>query len=199
MPRLWVMSVRAAALALAVVFTGAPMDVLGAPLFHGALRIRPAPGSINRESGIGSLRVRNWELVEISDSNGIFPDREPVIIAIGDTERLVVPAGEVKASANGKRFTYRNPGIDRGIRFFQMQRMPSPSGSTNTRYRVRFTVVGIDLSALTIEYPVCKSLAVIVGDDDGFSGVLLTRPGPNFCCSRVRVVSDCQATAWPWV
>ena len=91
------------------------------------------------------------------------------MIAIGESERLVIPVGEVKASRSGKKFTYRNPTVPRGIRMFQMRRLKDDSNGIQ-RYRVRFSLVGIDLSGLLIEFPLCKSLAVIVGDDDGFSG-----------------------------
>ena len=168
-----------------------------APLYHGKLTIRPARGGIDKSNGIGSLTVNNWDLLLGLDSNGIAPDREPVIVAIGETERLVIPAGEVRASRNGKVFTFRNPKVPRGIRFFQMRKLKD-SGGALARYRVRFSVVGIDLSSLLIEFPLCKSLAVIVGDDDGFEGVDLDRPG-GFSRSKVRVLGACQAQDWPWV
>jgi hypothetical protein len=189
--------VAVAALAAAVVFAGAPAYAQGAPVYHGALTIRPARGGIDKSTGIGSLRVNNWDLLLVSDSNGIAPDREPIMIAIGETERLVIPAGQVRASRNGKKFTFRNPEVPRGVRFFQMRQLKD-SGGAQARYRVRFSLVGIDLSGLLIEFPVCKSLAVIVGDDDGFEGIDLDRPG-GFSRSKVRVLGACQAQEWPWI
>lgn len=167
------------------------------PLYHGVLSVRSATGGIDKEDGIGSLRVKNWEFRLSPDSNGIAPDREPIIIAIGESERLVIPAGHVGASRNGKRFVYRNPGIPRGVRSFSMRRLKD-DGAGLARYRVRFSLVGIDFSSLTIQFPDCKSLAVIVGDDDGFTGVDLDRPG-GFRGSRVRVLGACTAEEWPWL
>lgn len=186
----------AVALAAAVVLVGVDARAQ-APLYHGALTIRPAQGGIDKANGIGSLTVNNWDLLLSPNSNGIAPDREPVIVAMGETERLVIPAGEVRASRNGKVFTFRSPKVPRGIRFFQMRKLKDDGGA-QARYRVRFSLVGIDLSSLLIEFPLCKSLAVIVGDDDGFEGVDLDRPG-GFSRSKVRVLGACQAQEWPWV
>jgi hypothetical protein len=187
----------AAAVGLAVLWSGAAAHAQ-APLYHGSLQIRTARGTVDRSKGTGSLRVNNWDLVLVSDSNGIFPDREPVIIAIGETERLVIPAGELKPSKNGKQFTFRNPKVDRGVRFFQIRQLKTAPGDTNARYRVRFNLVGIDLSGLLIEYPLCKSLAVIVGDDDGFEGVWFDRPG-GFNGHKVKTDGTCPPADWPWV
>jgi hypothetical protein len=187
-----------ATLAAVVAFGSTSAHAQGEPLYHGTLTIRPARGGIDKSSGIGSLRVNNWDLLLISASNGIAPDREPVMVAIGETERLVIPAGEMRASRNGKTFTFRNPRVgERGIRFLQMRQLRDNGGAL-ARYRVRFSLVGIDLSGLLIEFPLCKSLAIIVGDDDGFEGVDLDRPG-GFSKSKVRVLGSCQAQEWPWV
>jgi hypothetical protein len=167
------------------------------PLFHGVLSVRPASGGIDKDVGTGSLRVKNWEFRLSPDSNGIAPDAEPIILAIGESERLVIPAGQVRASRNGKRFVYRNPKIPRGVRSFEMRRLKN-DGAGLARYRVRFSIVGVDFSSLTIQFPDCKSLAVIVGDDDGFTGVDIDRPG-GFRGSRVRVLGACTAQEWPWV
>ena len=109
---------------------------------------------------MGSLRVRNWDPLAISDSNAeTFPDREPVIARHRRHGTARHPGGRSEGiDEAGKRFTYRNPGIDRGIRFFQMQRMPeAPARDGHVRYRVRFTVVGIDLSALKDRVSQCAS------------------------------------------
>jgi hypothetical protein len=191
-----------ATLTAVVAFGSTSAHAQGEPLYHGTLTIRPARGGIDKSSGIGSLKVNNWDLFLGLDengvvSNGIAPDREPVMIAIGETERLVIPAGEVRASRNGKTFTFRNPKVgERGIRFFQMRQLRDNGGAL-ARYRVRFSLVGIDLSGLLVEFPLCKSLAIIVGDDDGFEGVDLDRPG-GFSKSKVRVLGSCQAQVWPW-
>lgn len=167
------------------------------PLFHGVLAVKPAPGAVDK-GGRGSLRVRNWELCLISDSNGIAPDREPVIVALGESERLVIPVGQLRPSRSGKKFTYRNPGAERGVRFLQLRQMKSDRFcAAPARYRVRVTLAGIDLSRLLIEYPVCVSMAVIIDDDDGFTGIELDRPG-GFDRPKIRVLGACQAEAWPW-
>ena len=190
-------SVVAAVLAAAVLLNGVAARAQTA-VHHGTLTIRSARGVIDRQSGIATLRVNNWDLLLAPDSNGIVPDREPVLVAIGDSERLVVPAGQLRASRSGKVFTYRNPKTPRGIRFFQMRELRNNAGA-KARYRVRFSLIGIDFSSLVISYPDCKSLAVIVGDDDGFEGIEITRPGePQFCCRKVKVTGACQAQEWPW-
>jgi hypothetical protein len=190
------MRVSLAALVAVAVLAGGSAHAQS-PVYHGTLTIRPARGTIDRTTGIGSLRVKKWDLLEAFDSNGIAPDREPIIIAIGETERLVIPAGQVSASRNGKVFTFRNSKVSRGVRFFQMRQLKN-TGGAKARYRVRFSLVGIDLSGLLLEYPLCKSLAVIIGDDDGFEGVDLDRPG-GFGRSKVRVLGACVADEWPWL
>jgi len=199
MPRLYMMRLvtLATLVAAAVLFASPPAaHAQTAPIYHGTLKIRPARGGIDKDHGDGSLRVNNWDLLINDESNGIAPDREPIIIAMGDTERLVIAAGDVHASRNGRKFTYRNPEAPRGIRFLQMRQLKDPAGA-KARYRIRFALVGIDLSALLIEFPVCKAMAIIIGDDDGFSGVDLDRPG-GFNRSLVRVMGACQAESWPW-
>src|SRR5262249_61084344 len=88
---------------------------------------------------------------------------------------LFVRAGQVKASKNGKRFVYRNPSTTRGVQMLQIKRLKD-DGDGTPRYRFTFTVK-IDLSFILSEYPLCSPMAVIIGDDDGFSGVELDRPG----------------------
>jgi hypothetical protein len=199
MPRLTMMRFSIAAIVGAAVLAGSGLVHAQVPVHHGSLTIRSARGRIDKNTGIGSLRVKNWDLLVAFDSDGIAPDREPILIAIGETERLVIPSGQVRASRNGRVFTFRNPKVRRGVRFFQMRKLKN-SGGAKERYRVRFSLTGIDLSGLLLEYPLCKSLAVIVGDDDGFEGVDLTRPGPKqFCCTKVSVLGACEPDNWPWL
>ena len=50
-----------------------------------------------------------------------------------------------------------------------------------------------------LSLPVCNPMAVIVGDDDGFSGVEFDRPG-GFSSSRVKIDGTCTpAGGWPWL
>ncbi len=163
------------------------------PVFHGVLGIRPAPGNIDNETGIGALAVKRWTFTETPDSNGLNPDQEPVIVAFGDVERLVLPAGALEANKRRTRFRYRDKDVKRGIKKLELFRRP------NGTWRVSFTLVGIDLSPLTFRFPSCEALAVIVGDDDGFSGVEFDRPD-GFEGKRVKVRGACADVAeWPWV
>lgn len=169
-----------------------------APVYHGVLGVRPTTGAFDKNVGIASLRVRSWILGLAANSNGIAPDKEAIIIAVGDTEKLVVPAGQVKASKNGKTFVYRNPKVTRGVRLLKIRRLKD-DGDGTPRYSFTFSLVNIDLSFMVDQYPLCTPMAIIVGDDDGFSGVELDRPG-GFARSRVRVDGACINVAdWPWI
>jgi hypothetical protein len=109
-----------------------------------------------------------------------------------------VPAGQVKASKNGKTFVYRNPKVTRGVRLLKIRRLKN-DGDGTPRYSFTFSLVNIDLSFMVDQYPLCTPMAIIVGDDDGFSGVELDRPG-GFTRSRVRVDGACINVAdWPWI
>lgn len=164
------------------------------PVFNGFLTIRPASGSIDRDTGASTLNVKRWTWLLTPDSNGIRPDAEPIIVGIGETERLVLPAGYVKASKNGRRFTFRDKTVQRGIRALRIWRGKDPS-----IWQVKIQLVGIDLSRLTLEYPLCSPMAIIVGDDDGFSGVEFDRPD-GFTGKRVKVVGFCDTgDEWPWL
>ena len=162
------------------------------PVHHGELDIRPAVGTINGATGIGTLRVRRWRLVLAETSNGIFPGQEPVVVALGE-ESFVLAAGSLTPSRHGKVFRYRAPADagPRGFRFFRIARR------ANGSYRVRFTLIGIDLSALVLQTPVCQPMAVIVGDDDGFTGAFLTRPHFK---RHVAIPHACDPrNDWPWI
>jgi hypothetical protein len=163
------------------------------PVYHGYLTIRRAGGKIDPETGISSINIRRWSFLLTPNSNGMQPDVEPLIVAVGETERLVLPAGSLKASKNGRKFTFSDKAITRGIRSMRLWRGKDPS-----LWQVRLQVVGIDLSALTINFPDCLPMAVIVGDDDGFSGVEFSRVG-GFTGKGVRIVGFCPVEDWPWV
>jgi len=52
------------------------------------------------------------------------------------------------------------------------------------------------MSQLPLRNPVCQPLAVIVGDDDGFTGAdLMTRPAIS---RHVAVPRACSVNTWPW-
>ena len=179
-----------------LVLTGSAPAEDPPPLFHGGLTIRTARGRVDDRSGRGTLRAQAWDLLVVTGSNGIAPDRERVVIALGTGDQLVIPAGSMRASRSGRTFTYRPPAPAQPIRFFQMRLLRKARGA-QARYRVRFALSDIDLSKLSIQYPVCASMAIIVGDDDGFDGILLDRPR-GFRRPTVLVRGSCPAD-WPWL
>ena len=187
----------AAALTVALTLAGSParaqISTSATPIYHGTLRIlHPGVGSFDTSTGIGTLRVRRWQLELRQGSNGIFPDKEPVVVALGD-ESFRLEAGALTRSRNGKVFRYRAaPGaISRGIRSFRIAQR------TTTVYLVSFTLIGVDLSQLVLQNPVCRPLAVIVGDDDGFTGVdLMTRPAFS---RHLAIPRACTENTWPWI
>jgi hypothetical protein len=162
-------------------------------LAHGQLSVaRAARGTINLDSGVAAFKVKNWGFVLASDSDGVNPANEPFTIAIGDTERILLPAGELRASKNRKRFTY-NSKDDRG--FQQVKLVRAPDGTI----RVTFKLVGVNLSGLLIgDPPLCLPFAVIIGNDDGFSGVSFDRPKP-YPSRLLTIPGSCKDTQeWPW-
>jgi hypothetical protein len=170
----------------------APSLARGQSLKHGKLSVaRAARGTIDLDSGNASFKVKNWALVLAADSNGVNPTDEPFQIAIGD-ERILLPAGELRASKNDKRFRYTSRD-DRGFQQVKLVRMPEGT------IRVSFKLVGVNLSGLIIgDPPLCLPFAVIIGDDDGFSGVSFDRPNP-YPSRRLTIPGSCQdTTEWPW-
>ena len=108
----------------------------------------------------------------------------------GGEERFVIPAGQLKTSRNGKRFRYKTR-TDRGVESLTLVRTPTGS------FTVSLKVAGVDLSVVT-DPPVCLSFAVIIGDDDGFSGVTFDLPKP-FPSKLLTLPGFCtDNTSWPW-
>jgi hypothetical protein len=163
------------------------------PKYHGVLSITSGQGSIDRKLGTATLAVRRWSIkLDTRESNGIFPDQEPILIALGEQQFYLEP-GALRARRKGRSFSYRarvKPG-NRGIARFRLK----PLAETGA-YSLRFTLVGADLSRLLFEDPVCLPMAVIVGDDDGFTGVAIT--SPSFRSRRLRIPDECDASDWPW-
>jgi hypothetical protein len=64
---------------------------------------------------------------------------------------------------------------------------------------VIFKIVGADLSGLIIgDPPLCLPFAVIIGNDDGFSGVSFDRPKP-YPSRLLTIPGFCTSeTEWPW-
>jgi hypothetical protein len=177
------------------VSTSAGQIAVGAtPQYHGALDVRPAHGSFDPKSGTASVKVRGWRWQLYSTSNGIYPDKETVEVAIGE-QAFMLPPGSLRVSRKGKMFSFRAPKTEgpsmQPIRSLRIQKKPDG-------YLVRFTVTGVDLSTLLLQDPVCMPTAILIGDDDGFSGVQYSRP--TFSSHRLKVPSDCSVgdDDWPW-
>src|SRR5262249_11854909 len=166
------------------------------PVHHGKLDVRPATGSIDRSAataGQATIKIRGWKLELSDDSNGIYPDKEPMVIAFGDNN-FRLPAGALVAKRHGRLFRYRAPRDPnaRGIRFVSIV------SESATVYRVTITLVGLDLSDLLTKTPICYPTAVIIGDDDGFSGPEATTTPPVFKSRHLIVPKKCTADPWPW-
>jgi hypothetical protein len=163
------------------------------PVFHGLLEILPAGGTLDPETGSSTVKVRRWRFIATQDSNGLFPTTEAVVIALGDNT-FTIPAGMVKASRNGRVFKFR-AAPDADPRFPARFRLKQRTDGT---WAVRFTLRGVNLASLVVTYPICLPMAVLVGDDDGFSGVELTRK--SFGSRRLLIEKECDiGEDWPWL
>ena len=162
------------------------------PIYHGDLRLRPALGTLDRRTGAAVMRMRGWRLRPSPDSNGLYPDREPILVALKEDTFRIEP-GEVRRTRGGKRFSYRaRPARTRGVQVLRLTQRVDGS------YEVRLTLVGLELSALLFEDPGCYPMALIVGDDDGFSGIKITRK--SFTSGRIAITDSCTPnTNWVWL
>jgi len=158
----------------------------------GKLRVaRAGKGRIDLTSGQATFSFRGWEILPAADSDGIDPATEPVTVAIAE-EKFIIPAGQLKASRSGRRFRYKS----RDARGVQLLTLVHTSAGT---WRVGLRIGGVDLSSLVVsDPPVCLSFAVIIGNDDGFSGVSFDRPKP-FPSKLLTIPGFCTSnTDWPW-
>src|SRR5439155_1618454 len=155
------------------------------PVFHGTLQLLPASGRIDRKTGSTTLVVSRWTFIPNPDSNGMHPEQEPVLIALGD-DSFLIGAGALRVSHGGRLFTYHGPRPQhgRGVRSFRMHHNPEDSF-----YTVSFRLMGVDFLRLNVEDPLCRPLAVIVGADDGFVDVSVT--SPSFSSRRVSLPRTC--------
>jgi len=171
-----------------------PISVTATPVFHGELKLRPAAGSVDRRSGVAVVTVPGWELDLASNSNGIYPTEEPIVIAIGD-DAFRLEAGAVRQRGKRGYFYRARPRPQRGI-----DRLTIKPGKKPRTYMVQFTVRGVQLFGLEENAPLCLPTAFIVGDDDGFSGVNYDSPGaPPIMSKRLLVANGrCSPQAWPW-
>jgi hypothetical protein len=162
-------------------------------VYHGLLGVRSAAGRFDPLTGNGTLSFPRWRILPTPSSNGVFPAEEPLLIQLGDFNQYTLPAGSLTAAKNGSRFSYRAPkgAGERVIKRMVLKRRADGS------WAVRFVMTGLELSRLVIEDPVCLGMAFIIGDDDFFSGVNLTRK--SFTARRVKVDGECEAGEWPWL
>lgn len=190
-----VRSLRSSVLVVALLVSSATPLWAGVPIYHGQLAVGAARTTIDDASGNVVMTVRNFLFRPDLGSNGMFPAEEQVTIGLG-IDSLLLPAGSLVPNKKGTKFTYRSPGgRDRDITFFRMSLTPAGD------WKVKFKVVGMSLSQLTIVSPSCESLAVIVGDDDAFSGVTLARKTNlfgEFIGKRVKLQGACEPEDWPW-
>ena len=187
---MWSWLARVALLVTLPVVAAAQVSTSAIPVYHGGLTIRPAHGVINEDTGSASFTAGPWVLSPVNEANGVFPSQEPILIAIGEESFRLEP-GMVQANRKGRRFTYRAPkGLTRGIRQLRIQLQRDGS------YAFRFSLKNVDLSRMRISDPVCVPMALIVGDDDGFTGVDLTSNGFS---RRLTVRGRCDnVDSWPW-
>jgi hypothetical protein len=179
------------AFALAVLFMGPARAQT--ELKHGKLVVNHAGrGTIDLSSGSASFKLTGLDLMPAHDSDGINPATETITIGITE-ERFLIPAGQLKASRNGKRFRYKAQ-TDRGVQFLDLRKRPDGS------FRVGLKLAGVDLSSLVISQPpLCLPFAVIIGNDDGFSGISFDLPNP-YPSRRLSIPGFCtDAASWPWV
>ena len=166
------------------------------PVYHGTLVARPAKGSFKTSVGEASLKVGPWPFALSSDSNGIFPDQEPIVISIAEDLGFYLPPGTLRPIRKGRSFVYRakpQKGVARSV---NMLRIDTQKDGT---YLVRFRIRGLVLTRLQVEMPICAPFAVIVGDDDGFIGATFTRP--SFSSPKLKLPSACEISTddWPWI
>jgi hypothetical protein len=170
------------------------------PIYHGTLGLLPARGKIDRTTGIASLKVRHARLLLSATSDGVFPDREPILVALGENT-FNLGAGMLKASHGGKVLSYRAPRNDpSGILSFRIWQVvgPGAAGASRGAYGILFTLRGLNIALLDVQDPLCLPMAVIVGDDDGFSGVVLT--SPSFQSRHFSIPEGCDAgNTWTWL
>ena len=161
------------------------------PVHHGLLRIAKASrGRIDLNTGEATFAVPGWEFLISADSDGIDPANERVLIAVAE-EQFLLPAGSLRASRNGKKYTYRGT---TGIRFLKIVRVSDSS----LRIKAKLSDVNLARVVLSDEAQ-CLPFAVIIGNDDGFDGVFFDRPKP-FPSRRLAVLSRCDAAdEWPWL
>src|SRR5947207_1902680 len=125
----------------------------GPPVHHGLLDLVPvAHGVLDRTTGDATLTVRGWRYIVANDTDGLRPESERLIVAVGSGQNdFYLPPGSLRPARHGRVFRYRAPrdATGPGIRSFRMARRPDGN------YRVSFRVVGVELSSLNFNDPIC--------------------------------------------
>jgi len=192
---LWIAPVVVAVLAQVA---GAQPVTQAVPIYHGKLVVRGAGGPFDVDSGDATLKIQRWEFTLGPDeqcraTDDIFPDQEPVIVALGE-EQFTLAAGELSPNKKGTVFSYRAPrSFRRGIKALRVAKQP------NGAWSLRMSLAGINLSTLVLTDPGCFPMAVILGNDDVFSNVLVSRK--SFSAKRFRVIPETctpPGDEWPW-
>ena len=165
------------------------------PVYHGQLIVGKAKGTITK-SGDATIEIRDWVFKPFRNTNGIYPDQEPMVVAVQD-ENFRLEAGSLKPDKSGTVFKYKARGRARRARGITAVRFARLADGT---WDVRLTLHNMDLSVLNRQTPSdCTPMAVLVGDDDGFSGVIFDRPR-GFRSRIISVLSACDSnTDWPWI
>jgi hypothetical protein len=180
-----------AALALALLPVAARAQV-AQPVHHGCLYVRFAGGPFDPRTGVATLRVPGWRFTRATGSDGIFPAAEPVLIFLAENQYALDP-GALHASRSGKVFSYRAPKGTAPPAIRRLRIKQRKDGS----YSARFTLTGLVLEQIINADGLCLPMALIVGDDDFFSGVRLVRPGSLMTSKRFEVASSCVPNDWP--
>jgi hypothetical protein len=185
---------------LRFLFAAALVVGLGAPagaqvpdaVYHGELDVLPSVGKFDYDTGVASLKLRKWRFLVVTDSNGLAPDQETIVVLVGENS-FPLPPGALKRSRNGKVFSYKAAKDD-----------PSPLRALRMRNRGYFytfnvTLRDVPLGTLTTNDGVCLPVALLVGDDDAFNGGVFRRPGftVDATVKQLRIQRSCPVP-WPW-
>jgi hypothetical protein len=139
------------------------------------------------------LKVTNWRVDVSPDSNGVFPAAERIGVSFDREEEFYLEPGQLVAKRGGRVYQYKarlDPQA-RGIRSLKI------SARKDGGYNVRLVLQGLNFSTLLIDQFDCRGFALVIGDDDFFSGVEIERKSEN--SKRFTVPGDCPPPDWPWV
>jgi len=129
MTPMWKPAVLAVVLVVTAATARAQISTSATPIYHGELDILPAVGTIDGNTGIGTLRVRGWRLVLADTSNGIFPDREPVVVALGE-ESSCSPRDRSRARVTARCFATTPPPVPDRAASTPSASRGAPTGAT---------------------------------------------------------------------